>query len=130
VLDNIYDCIDCNMIDISITELFDFLASLNNTYSSGSDFIPPILLKNCHWTWTKPIHHLYNLSLKLNIFPKAWKVNYVTPIWKSGDRSFVSNYRPISKLNIISNFFKKILEPKKKIYFFFFFLLKGNFVNN
>jgi hypothetical protein len=85
------------MIDISITEVFDALASLNNTYSSSPDFIPPILLKNCHWALTKPIHHLYNLSLKLGIFPKAWKVSYVIPIWKSVGRTSVFNCKPIIK---------------------------------
>jgi len=47
VLENIQDCIDLNNVDISITEVFDYLALLNCSHSSGPDSIPPILLKNC-----------------------------------------------------------------------------------
>jgi len=37
------------------------------------------------------------------VFPDIWKVSSVTPIFKSGDRADVTNYRPIS---IISHFAK------------------------
>lgn len=76
MLNNIYENLDYNMIDISnsIIETFDALSSLNNAYSSGPDSIPSILLKNCRWSLTKPIHYFFNRSLKSGIFPKAWKV--------------------------------------------------------
>lgn len=108
VLININDCVDCKKIDISISEVFDSLASLNCTISSNPDSIPTILLNYCTWALTKPINLLYNLSLKSSIFPKTWKASFVTLVWKSGDRSSVTNYyRPISKLNFIPKLFEK-----------------------
>ncbi|VVC41532.1 Hypothetical protein CINCED_3A001965 [Cinara cedri] len=52
-----------------------------------------------------------SFSSEIHIFPKAWKVSFVTPVWKSDDRSSVTNYRPNSKLNILK-LFDKILKPK------------------
>ena len=49
---------------------------------------------------------IFNQSLKSSVFPKIWKEGKVTPIYKSGDRSNMSNYRPITVLPILG----KILE--------------------
>ena len=50
--------------------------------------------------------NIYNHSLKSSTFPQIWKDGKVMPIFKSGDRSNMSNYRPITVLPILS----KILE--------------------
>ena len=38
---------------------------------------------------------IYNSSIKEGTFPHLWKTGIVTPNFKSGDRSTLSNYRPI-----------------------------------
>jgi hypothetical protein len=43
------------------------------------------------------------------IFPDKWKLVRVTPIFKSGSRSIISNYRPISILNNFAKVFERIL---------------------
>ena len=49
---------------------------------------------------------LFNLSLRSGKLPSQWKVSNVIPIFKSGDPSNASNYRPISLLPLVS----KVLE--------------------
>ena len=44
---------------------------------------------------------LLNHSLSLGIFPETWKDAMVCAIYKKGDMSFVSNYRPISLLSCL-----------------------------
>ena len=51
---------------------------------------------------------LINLSFSLNAFPSRWKTAKVAPILKSGHPAYVTNYRPISVLPILS----KIAERK------------------
>jgi len=76
-----------------------------------SNSLPPVLLNKCRYALARPIHHLFSVSLKSGIFPTARKVSHVTPIWKSEDRSIVSNYWLISKLSTLPKLFKKLLEP-------------------
>ena len=44
---------------------------------------------------------LFNTSIETSQFPDSWKVARITPIFKDGDRTVKSNYRPISALPVI-----------------------------
>ena len=81
--------------DISGNQIREVVNSLNNS-SPGHDELPPFVAKTCMEGYIEPITHLVNDSLKSGIFP----------IFKSGDPSLLTNYRPISVLS----FFSKILE--------------------
>jgi hypothetical protein len=65
VLSNVIDCVKINILDITISEVFDSLNSLKCASSSGHDPIPHILLHNCYWALTKPFHLLFNPSLNV-----------------------------------------------------------------
>jgi len=46
--------------------------------------------------------HISNYSIKSNSFPTLFKTAKVVPIYKKGDNTVMSNYRPISILPVIS----------------------------
>ena len=54
----------------------------------------------------EPISWLINSSFAAGVFPDILKQSCIKPVFKSGDRSLMSNFRPISILPILS----KILE--------------------
>ena len=66
------------------------------------------VLKEVMYEVAHPLCLLFNKSLQERKFPKDWKLAYVIPIFKSGDKSLVSNYRPIALLCTISNIFEKV----------------------
>ena len=43
-----------------------------------------------------PITHLVNLSTKHSVVPSSWKVAIVNPIFKSGGRTDMNNYKPFN----------------------------------
>ena len=67
------------------------------------------IIKNCIGALTKPLKHIFNLSLLTGVFPDQLKMARVTPTFKSGEKTTVSNYRPISILPCFSKILERIM---------------------
>ena len=64
--------------------------------SSGWDQILPRVVKSTYQNFIVPITHVMNLSIINGVVPNELKVAKVVPIYKSGDRRLINNYRPVS----------------------------------
>ena len=49
------------------------------------------------------------MSISHSQLPFEWKIHHIIPVFKTGDRSQVNNYRPISLLCIISKVLERIV---------------------
>ena len=65
--------------------------------------------KSCIDEYIEPLTHLINVSLRTGICPSELKLARVVPIFKSGDPSLLTNYRPISILSFFSKVFERIV---------------------
>ena len=68
---------------------------------------------------SKPLCILMNRSFSEGIFPDTWKLANVIPIFKKGDKSQPSNYRPVALLSCIG----KLQENAKLLIIIFFLVL-------
>ena len=59
---------------------------------------------------TQSITFLVNLSLTTGTVPDEWKQARVVPLYKSGGREVMDNYRPISILAVISKIAEKAVN--------------------
>ena len=96
-----------SLSDICISELdvFRVLRSLDVTKAKGCDGISPKLLKTCALSLYQPLHHLFSLSLSQKYLPLEWRTSTI----KSGDKSSIRNYRPISLLSVVSKVLEKLV---------------------
>ena len=99
-------------LTFSDTEVFDALSSLDSTKSSGCDDIGPKLIKHCASALFVPLYHLFSISLSKQTIPNEWKCHSIVPIFKSGDKSQVKNYQPISLLCIMSKVLEHLVYSK------------------
>ena len=78
------------------------LKQLNTKKAIGVDKLNNRLLKAAATVIAKPLTKIFNHSLNTGIFPSDFKIGKITALHKSGDRSDISNYRPISVLPALS----------------------------
>lgn len=104
---------DCNDLLISLQieecELANALSKLDDNIKSGPDEVPPYFIKRCKQSLFRPLIQLFNKSLSCGIFPDQWKKSFIFPIFKSGDKHNVSNYRPIAIISCIAKIFESIV---------------------
>ncbi|XP_044597272.1 uncharacterized protein LOC123273866 isoform X1 [Cotesia glomerata] len=101
------------------TEL-DIMRCINklpNKMSSGLDGIPCKVVKDCSSALILPLKIIFHVCLTKGIFPDMWKTSKVCPIHKSGDKSLIDNYRPVSIIPAFARIFEMILYEHLLSYF-------------
>ena len=93
-------------ITVSTKGIEKLLNNLNPHKASGPDKIKPIILKTLSVELSPILQMLFQKSLREGCLPSQWKSAYVAPIFKKGERSTPSNYRPISLTCVLC----KVLE--------------------
>ena len=89
-------------------EITSILSGINNS-SPGWDNIPSVILKPFIKEYIKPLTYVINKSFETGKFPNLLKIAKIIPIFKSGDKTRVSNYRPISVLPVFAKVYEKIM---------------------
>ena len=90
---------------IMVQDIREAIAKLTTSKSFGTDTISSYFLKMA----LPFLENSINTSLETGIFPDIWKISRVAPIYKEGDKSEKSNYRPISVLPVISRLFERLV---------------------
>ena len=78
-----------------------YLKTLNINKGTGLDGLTPKILKLASHIIYLPLSHIINMSFKYDTFPKILKQSRISPIFKSGDKEMLENYRPISIILVI-----------------------------
>lgn len=99
-------------ININQEELLKELISVDVNKGCGPDRIPAYFIKKVATSITDPLLDIFNSSLSCGIFPSMWKSSYICPIFKSGDKCLINNYRGIAILSLIPKLFEKIVTKK------------------
>ena len=90
-------------IVVTCDEVESLLKALPIGKATGPDGITNCILRELAHDLSPPLCSLFNQSLILGIVPDIWNEAHVCPIPKGGDRTAVSNYRPITLLSNIDN---------------------------
>lgn len=80
------------------------------------------VLRECADIISSSICKIFNTSLKRGVLPNDWKCARVTPLFKQGEKTNVSNYRPISVVSTIVKVFERIVY--NQVYRYTHFYLK------
>ena len=92
---------------VSVPEVKNHLKQLKRKKAEGIDEIPNCILRDCAHELATPIAHIINLLLKSAQIPEDLKTAKIIPIFKDGEKSKYTNYRPVSVLPTISKFLER-----------------------
>lgn len=109
---NINGCNNMFLKPISENEIMKTINELKNKSSPGEDKISSKILKFLNSVIAKPLCYIFNLCFEKGIFPNKLKISIVTPVYKTGDRTIVSNYRPISVISNIGKVLEKCIKSR------------------
>ena len=98
--------------EISMTDINNAVSKCKDKISRTPENVPAYFIKRILPAIRKPLHFIFNTSLKFNKIPVQWKSALVVPIYKKGDRNRVNNHRPVSLTSSFSRIFESILVNK------------------
>jgi hypothetical protein len=108
-------------------EIIDIISILDSNKVTGPDKISNKMIISIKNEIAKPPCLLFNKSLHLKKYPRSWKIAHVIPLFKNGDKSLPSNYRPVSLLSCV---FKVKYLKKMYLKTFLTIYIKINFYTN
>ena len=83
------------MNEIEITKICN---DINVNKSPSVKNISSRIIKDAFLGIPNIIQHLLQSSFDAGVFPDEWKIASITPLQKGGDKTSVSNLRPVSLL--------------------------------
>jgi hypothetical protein len=93
---------------VTHSEIFKIINDLKETSAGCDGIIAKVIKQNCE-LFIVPLCHILNLSLNNGYFPDPLKLAQVTPVFKSGNKQHIGNYRPVSVLPLFSKIFERVM---------------------
>ena len=103
-------------VDISEDIVLKHINECKRGTAAGPDGIPNSFLKMFKFTLFTPLTVLFRYLLNLGRYPLQWKLTHITPIFKKGLSSDVSNYRPISLTSVFGKLLKRVVQKQMPDY--------------
>ena len=99
---------------VTTTDILTYILQLNANKSAGPEDIPIKIIKMSASVIAPVLEHLFNKCLINGVFPDSLKIGKIVPIHKKGPKNECCNYRPITLLTPLSNFFQKCIYSMNK----------------
>ena len=97
-------------------EVASIIRNLKNK-KCGTSELPVSILKIITDLISPALSHLINHSVSSRTFPNLLKIARIVPIYKSGSKTNIKNYRPIAILPTLSKIFEKIMHKRITSFF-------------
>jgi hypothetical protein len=99
---------------ISTQEIEKIIKPLKSKTAYGYDGVSTRILKWSAPYISAPLMYIFNKELEKGVYPTRLKYYTIVPIYKTGDRLNMSNFRPISLLISFSKLLEKIIYNRIK----------------
>jgi hypothetical protein len=98
----------CNK-PVTTQDIEIIIYSFKTKDSCGYDLISLRVLKLSTPYISSPLSYICNKIMQSGVFPERLKYSIIKPLYKKGEKSLISNYRPISLLTSFSKIVEKVI---------------------
>ena len=98
--------------DTNVDEVILITKTIASKASCGIDGISSVMLKHVINVIASPLSMIINKSFHTGTVPSALKLSRVIPIFKSGNKDELINYRPIPLLSVFSKVLEKLVYKR------------------
>jgi hypothetical protein len=97
-------------------EIISVIMNMKGDSAPGKDGISINVIKHIKEFISDTLAHIFNTILSEGSIPNSFKIAVISPVHKSGDKTDINNYRPISLLNVFSKIFEIIIKKRLLTY--------------
>ena len=98
-----------NFRPFTLREIYKVIENLDNHKAPGPGYINAWALKSGKYAIGAHLQIIFNDCIQEKIFPTILKDAHITPVFKKGDVSVLTNYRPISVTSTFAKVFERLL---------------------
>ena len=98
---------DC---DFARADIIEALTELDPYSAAPDEDIPARLLTSCKEQLAEPLTLFWSKSFNTGHIPDVLKTQFISPIFKKGDRTDPANYRPVSLTSHLIKTFERVLR--------------------
>ena len=96
--------------NVTTSEIYKLLKNIDDKKATGTDKIPPKLVKISAKVLSQPLADAINSNISKGVFPGNAKIASVSPIDKQSDDKNKSNFRPVRVLNTFSKIYESVIK--------------------
>ena len=113
-------------IVVSEAEIIKACNDININKASSVHNLSSRIIKDAFLCVPNVITHLIQTSITTGLFPDMWKIANIVPLQKGGDKSNVTNLRPVSLLPLPSKIIERVIHDRVMFHFERNNILEGN----
>ena len=106
------------LVNFDCADITRIVKSLKPSHAIGPDNLNSVLIKACLPDIAPILSKFFALLLSNSNYPDPWRTTFVRPLFKSGSKLDVDNYRPINITSILSRIMEKIIKYQLTSYMF------------
>ena len=98
--------------DFTAEDIKAALSELDPSSAGPDGDIPAKILTGCKSSLCTPLFLLWEKSLEDGLTPPSLKMQFITPIFKRGNKTLAANYRPVSLTSNLLKTFERVMRNK------------------
>lgn len=94
----------------SLEDIIEAINEMDENSATSDGDIPARIIKACKGSLAQALLLIWRPSLKTGTIPQVYKEQFITPVYKKGNKTDPANYRPVSLTSHMIKIFERVMR--------------------